>query len=142
MRRPGIGFDDIEAVAQIAQPQAKVSRQGLREELGRTLADTVIEQVEVSIRYAGYIDKQHEEVLRAAHYEALPLPADLDYQQVRALSYEVRQRLTEQRPQTLGQASRLSGMTPAAVSLLLIHLKKGSMPSQGAANPGRIDAAA
>ncbi len=142
MRRPGIGFNEVEAIARIAQPASLVSRQWLREDLGAALADTVIEQIEVSLKYAGYIDKQHEEVLRAAHYEDLPLPDDLDYHQVRALSYEVRQRLAEQRPQTLGQASRLSGMTPAAISLLLIHLKKGSIPSRSAARPDRIDAAA
>jgi len=63
-------------------------------------------------------------VLRAAQYENLQLPADLDYALVTALSHEVRQRLGQQRPETLGQASRLSGVTPAAISLLLIHLKK------------------
>jgi len=62
---------------------------------------------------------------RAAHYENLRLPADLDYLQVSALSIEARQRLTKFRPETLGQASRLSGITPASISLLLIHLKKG-----------------
>lgn len=62
---------------------------------------------------------------RAAHYENLPLPEDLDYTQVAALSIEVRQKLQKHRPQTLGQASRISGITPAAVSLLLVHLKKG-----------------
>ncbi len=62
---------------------------------------------------------------RAAHFEHLPLPADLDYGQIGALSFEVRQKLKQHRPATLGQAARLSGMTPAAVSLLLVHLKKG-----------------
>jgi tRNA uridine 5-carboxymethylaminomethyl modification enzyme len=85
----------------------------------------VIEQVEVSIKYAGYIDKQNEEVVRAAHFEDLRLPVELDYSQVSALSFEVRQKLTTHRPETLGQASRISGVTPAAISLLLIHLKKG-----------------
>jgi tRNA uridine 5-carboxymethylaminomethyl modification enzyme len=119
-----------------------VSRQGLRDEFGAGLADTVIEQVEVSLKYAGYIDKQHEEVQRAAHYENLRLPDDLDYSQVGALSYEVRQRLTQLRPATLGQASRVSGITPAAISLLLIHLKKGGMPSLAQARPDLVDAAA
>jgi tRNA uridine 5-carboxymethylaminomethyl modification enzyme len=89
------------------------------------LADAVIEQVEISIKYAGYIDKQNDEVERAAYYENLKLPADLDYMQVSALSFEARQKLDKHRPETLGQASRISGITPAAVSLLLIHLKKG-----------------
>jgi tRNA uridine 5-carboxymethylaminomethyl modification enzyme len=102
-----------------------VDRAALRVELGVDLADAVIEQVEVSIKYAGYIDKQNEEVLRSAQYEHLKLPDELDYAQVSALSHEVRQTLQRYRPETLGQASRISGVTPAAISLLLIHLKKG-----------------
>ncbi len=86
----------------------------------------VIEQVEIAAKYSGYIGRQNDEVERAAHYESLRLPADLDYLQVTALSIEARQRLTKQRPETLGQASRMSGITPATISLLLIHLKKGN----------------
>jgi len=86
----------------------------------------VIEQVEIAAKYSGYIDRQNDEVERAAHYENLRLPEDLDYLQVTALSIEARQRLNKQRPQTLGQASRMSGITPATISLLLIHLKKGN----------------
>jgi tRNA uridine 5-carboxymethylaminomethyl modification enzyme len=87
---------------------------------------TVIEQVEIASKYSGYIDRQKGEVERASHYENLRLPAELDYMQVSALSIEARQRLNKFRPETLGQASRLSGITPATVSLLLIHLKKGN----------------
>ena len=87
---------------------------------------SVVEQVEIAAKYSGYIDRQKEEVLRAAHYESLALPAELDYMQVTALSIEARQRLSKQRPETLGQASRMSGITPATVSLLMIHLKKGN----------------
>jgi len=86
----------------------------------------VIEQVEIAAKYSGYIDRQNDEVERAAHYENLRLPEDLDYLQVTALSIEARQRLNKQRPETLGQASRMSGITPATISLLLIHLKKGN----------------
>ncbi|MDE2419449.1 MAG: tRNA uridine-5-carboxymethylaminomethyl(34) synthesis enzyme MnmG [Burkholderiales bacterium] len=86
----------------------------------------VVEQVEIASKYSGYIDRQKDEVERAAHYENLRLPADLDYMQVSALSIEARQRLNKFRPETLGQASRLSGITPATISLLLIHLKKGN----------------
>jgi tRNA uridine 5-carboxymethylaminomethyl modification enzyme len=86
----------------------------------------VIEQVEIAAKYSGYIDRQNGEVERAAHYENLRLPDDLDYLQVTALSIEARQRLNKQRPETLGQASRMSGITPATISLLLIHLKKGN----------------
>ena len=85
----------------------------------------VVEQVEIAAKYAGYIDRQRDEVGRAAHFENMPLPADLDYGQVSALSMEVRQKLNRHKPETLGQASRISGVTPAAISLLLIHLRRG-----------------
>jgi tRNA uridine 5-carboxymethylaminomethyl modification enzyme len=124
LRRPGVGYDTLAEVARIARPEAAVSRETLRAELGRPLADAVIEQVEIATKYDGYIAKQVEEVERAAQYEQLPLPADLDYAQVTALSFEVRQKLAQHRPETLGQASRISGVTPAAISLLLVHLKK------------------
>jgi tRNA uridine 5-carboxymethylaminomethyl modification enzyme len=100
----------------------------------------VIEQVEIAAKYSGYIDRQKNEVERAAHYENLRLPAELDYMQVSALSIEARQRLNKHRPETLGQASRMSGITPATISLLLIHLKKGNFrgfsanPAIGAAD--------
>lgn len=90
----------------------------------------VIEQIEISAKYAGYIDMQKTEVERAAHYENLKLPVDLDYMQVAALSVEVRQKLARHRPQTLGLASRISGVTPAAISLLLVHLKKNLWKQQ------------
>ena len=80
---------------------------------------------EIAAKYAGYIDRQRGEVERAAFYEHLRLPESLDYLQVSALSIEARQKLAKHRPETLGQASRISGITPASVSLLLIHLKKG-----------------
>ncbi len=89
------------------------------------LAPVEIEQIEISAKYSGYIDRQHDEVQRAAHFEKLKLPADLDYASVQALSFEVRQKLQRHKPETLGIASRLSGMTPAAISLLMVHLRKG-----------------
>ena len=125
LKRPDVGFDDVAQVAAIARPEIAVSRETLRAELGPSLADAVIEQAQISIKYAGYIDKQNRDVERAAHYDALRLPSDFDYSAVPALSFEVRQKLSRHRPETLGQASRLSGITPAAVSLLLVHLKKG-----------------
>jgi tRNA uridine 5-carboxymethylaminomethyl modification enzyme len=80
--------------------------------------------VQVSIKYAGYIDKQNDAVERSTHFEGMRLPTELDYSQVKALSFEARQKLGKHRPETLGQASRISGITPAAISLLLVHLKK------------------
>ena len=125
LKRPDVNFDDIAEIAAIARPDAAVSRETLRAELGPLLADSVIEQTQISIKYAGYIDKQNRDVERAASYESLRLPDEIDYAQVTALSFEARQRLSQHRPETLGHASRLSGITPAAVSLLLVHLKKG-----------------
>ena len=130
LRRPGVGFDQAWALAAIAQVPGAVSRETLRAEFGVGEADAVIEQAEIHIRYAGYIDKQIDEVQRAAAFESLVLPPDLDYSQVPALSFEVRQTLSRQRPATLGQAARMSGVTPAAVSLLLVHLKKGRLKAQ------------
>ncbi len=130
LRRPGVGFDQAWALAAIAQVPGAVSRETLRAEFGAVEADAVIEQAEIHIRYAGYIDKQIDEVQRAAAFESLVLPPDLDYSQVPALSFEVRQTLSRQRPATLGQAARMSGVTPAAVSLLLVHLKKGRLKAQ------------
>jgi tRNA uridine 5-carboxymethylaminomethyl modification enzyme len=89
--------------------------------------DSVREQVEIQVKYAGYIDRQAREVERHEHNESLKLPPDLDYMEVQALSIEVRQKLNLHRPETFGQASRISGVTPAALSLLLVHLKKGGM---------------
>ena len=125
LRRPGVGFDVLTEISHAAGISPLVSRETIRSDLGGPLADAVIEQVEISIKYAGYIDKQIDDVARAAHFENLRLPEDLDYSQVIALSFEVRQKLMKHRPQTLGQASRISGVTPAAMSLLLVHLKKG-----------------
>jgi tRNA uridine 5-carboxymethylaminomethyl modification enzyme len=127
LRRPGVDFDTVTEIAKIGRPTAdvSVSRETLVAELGLALATEVIEQVEIATKYAGYINKQREEVERAASYEDLVLPAELDYGQVTALSHEVRQKLSRHRPTTLGQAARISGVTPAAISLLLVHLKKG-----------------
>ena len=125
LRRPEVDFDAVSEVVAIAKPDVVVSRETLHAELGAELADAVIEQAEISIKYAGYIHKQNEEVERAVHFEGLRLPAELDYAQITALSFEARQKLATHRPETLGQASRISGITPATISLLLIHLKKG-----------------
>jgi tRNA uridine 5-carboxymethylaminomethyl modification enzyme len=81
-------------------------------------------QLEVRAKYAGYIERQQREIDKHAKQEMLRLPDDIDYARVDGLSNEARQRLASTRPVTLGQASRLEGMTPSAVSLLLIHLKK------------------
>ena len=95
-------------------------------EIGPGETDPVVaEQVETAIKYAGYIERQQIDIARQADHDATPLPGDLDYRDVRGLSVEVQQKLNQQRPETVGQASRMSGITPAAISLLLVHLKRG-----------------
>ncbi|MGH8745002.1 MAG: tRNA uridine-5-carboxymethylaminomethyl(34) synthesis enzyme MnmG [Burkholderiales bacterium] len=90
------------------------------------LETDVAGQVEIQSKYQGYIDRQREEVARRDTYEDVHLPADLDYLQVRGLSIEARQKFADHRPETIGQASRISGITPAAISLLLVHLKRAA----------------
>jgi tRNA uridine 5-carboxymethylaminomethyl modification enzyme len=93
------------------------------------LAAQVPLQVDVQAKYTGYIDRQQDEIERQRRNEDTRLPDDLDYVEVRGLSNEVRQRLVEHRPATLGLAARIPGVTPAAVSLLLIHLKRRDLAS-------------
>lgn len=135
LRRPGVKYAELmsmdggkyakpvsggrDAQEATEPPQAGVSRETLGD-----LYEPVVDQIEIAAKYAGYIDRQRDEVERAAHYEQLQLPADLDYMAVSALSIEARQKLQKHRPETLGQASRISGITPATISLLLIHLRK------------------
>jgi tRNA uridine 5-carboxymethylaminomethyl modification enzyme len=93
---------------------------------GTALADTrAAEQVEIETKYAGYVQRQQDEVARLARSEAMPLPKDFDYEAVRGLTVEARQKLVAHRPTTLGRAARISGITPATISLLLVHLKRG-----------------
>ena len=95
--------------------------------VGETPAETqVAEQIEIKTKYAGYIDRQQDEIQRLRASDAVALPAELDYAGISGLSKEIQHKLAQARPETLGQASRIPGVTPAAVSLLLIHLKKRS----------------
>ncbi|PIF98518.1 tRNA uridine-5-carboxymethylaminomethyl(34) synthesis enzyme MnmG [Comamonas sp. 26] len=129
LRRPGVDYEKLASMNEGQYATAAV----LPEALGE-LSASVIEQVEITAKYSGYIDRQKDEVERAAHFERLRLPADFDYMSVSALSFEVRQTLQKHRPETLGQASRMSGVTPAAISLLLVHLKKGGFKGFTAQN--------
>ena len=89
------------------------------------VADEVVwEQVEIDAKYAGYLEKEQEQVDKLKRLESVRIPDGFDFLRITALSIEARQRLSKQRPETLGQASRIPGVTPAAISLLLIHLKK------------------
>ena len=127
LRRPDVNYAGLMSLAdgKHANPDIVLGGDVSREtSLSADMAKSVIEQIEITAKYAGYIDLQKVEVERASHYENLKLPTDLDYLQVAALSFEARQTLSKHRPETLGLASRISGITPATVSLLLVHLKK------------------
>jgi len=87
-------------------------------------SDRATEQVEINSKYAGYLSRQQDEINKALKHESTELSVDLDYQLVKGLSNEVRQKLQDARPATIGQAGRISGITPAAISLLLVHLKR------------------
>ncbi|VWX59370.1 glucose-inhibited cell-division protein [Burkholderiales bacterium 8X] len=112
LRRPGVSYKNLMSL--------DGGKYGPMVELG----EVEIEQIEIAAKYAGYIGRQHDEVERASRLESLKLPADLDYSEVSALSFEVRQKLNKHRPETLGLASRISGITPAAISLLMVHLRR------------------
>jgi tRNA uridine 5-carboxymethylaminomethyl modification enzyme len=124
LRRPEVDYDALAQAAAVARPDVDVSRETLVALHGKPAAHRVIEQVQIVLKYAGYLDRQRDDIARSASHESLPLPADFDYAAVHALSIEVRQKLAHLRPATLGHAARISGVTPAAISLLLIHLKK------------------
>ncbi len=110
LRRPGVSYAEL-----MTLPGA-----------GPAVADAqVAEQVEIQSKYQGYIERQKDEIARQETYEGTCLPIDLDYRQVRGLSIEAQQKLNQHHPETLGQAARISGVTPAAISLLLVHLKRG-----------------
>ncbi len=113
--RPDASYASVSAIATVGEA-----------DLQADLRDQVAEQVEIQAKYAGYIDRQRDEVERARRAEAIRLPGDLNYANVNGLSAEVSEKLSRHRPETLGQAGRIPGVTPAAVSLLLIHLKKKS----------------
>ncbi len=110
LRRPGVTYAALHTLEGAGAPIAD---------------DVVAEQVEIATKYEGYIDRQHAEIARQREQESTPLPRDLDYRSVRGLSIEVQQKLNAHQPETLGRAARISGVTPAAISLLLVHLKRG-----------------
>jgi tRNA uridine 5-carboxymethylaminomethyl modification enzyme len=152
LRRPDVSYDDLmgmqtlgkdgvlaarladPALARPDAPTAGVSRETMPE---------VVEQIEIAIKYAGYIDGQRDEIARAAYYENMRLPTELDYMQVGSMSIEARQKLNKHKPETLGMASRISGITPATISLLLVYLKKSKFKGfdKPAANDGQKQAA-
>ncbi len=118
LRRPEVSYEALLTLQCYGQPEISAKIE---------MDPAVVEQLEISAKYQGYIDRQAEEVAKSASYENTVLPADLDYASVAGLSNEVRQKLAQHKPQTIGQASRIQGITPAAISLLLIHLKRHNL---------------
>jgi tRNA uridine 5-carboxymethylaminomethyl modification enzyme len=110
LRRPELDYDKLTAA------------------IGGAVDDpAVAEQVEIQAKYAGYLERQHAEIEKARRHEQTQIPNVINYQSVRGLSAEVCQKLTDHRPETIGQASRIPGVTPAAISLLMVHLKKAAL---------------
>ena len=118
LKRPGITYDALTTAF-----EGRWAAEPLDQDV--VLRDQIAEQVEIGVKYQGYIDRQAAEIARHTFHEEMVLPSDIDYSNVLGLSKEVQQKLNLHKPSTLGQASRVSGVTPAAISLLLIHLKKG-----------------
>ncbi len=137
LRRPGVdyltlmGMDmgkhasvEISELLESSAAEVSHSETSTMQHVSRETSAAIVEQIDVMAKYSGYIDRQHAEIARAAHFEHFQLPNNMDYHQVTALGIEARQILSQHQPQTLGLASRISGITPSAVSLLLVHLKK------------------
>ena len=118
LRRPDVTYDGLMTLPGMAQETAT----------------EVAQQVEISAKYQGYIDRQNSEIEQQAAYESMALPATLDYKAVRALSIEAQQKLNQHKPETIGHASRISGITPADIALLLVHLKRGGRTKAMEAN--------
>jgi tRNA uridine 5-carboxymethylaminomethyl modification enzyme len=121
LRRPEVSYGALVAIASIGRPSLPDDDR---------LSEQLATQIDVQAKYVGYIDRQSEEVERQARHEGTRLPIDINYREVLGLSNEVRQRLGEAKPVTLGQAGRVPGVTPAAISLLLVHLKRRSLAAR------------
>jgi tRNA uridine 5-carboxymethylaminomethyl modification enzyme len=119
LKRPGIGYRELAALERVDGASFELSDP-------ETLGPEIVQQLEIAAKYEGYIARQQLEIARHESHETTRIPGDFDYGHVRGLSIEVRQKLQDQRPATVGQAARISGVTPAAISLLLVFLKRKS----------------
>ncbi len=126
LRRPELSYEDVASIASPGEEDATVTQGGAARDWrdDERLAGQVKFQVEVQAKYAGYLKRQLQEIDRQVRHEEMALPPDIDYADVGGLSNEARQRLRDVRPGTVGQAARIPGLTPAAISLLLVHLRK------------------
>jgi tRNA uridine 5-carboxymethylaminomethyl modification enzyme len=134
LRRPGVTYDGICGLRDgTCGPDAPLADDPV-------LLAQIKEQIEIGVKYQGYIERQADEIERNEANESTRLPEGIDYASVRGLSFEARQKLNQFRPETIGQASRISGITPATISLLMVHLKKGlGRRAPAAAEPGAVD---
>jgi tRNA uridine 5-carboxymethylaminomethyl modification enzyme len=119
LRRPEVSYAALTSLSELGRPDWMAAA-----DADERLVEQVAVQLEVQAKYTGYIDRQQDEIERQRRHEETQLPVDLDYSVVRGLSTEVRQKLRDARPTTIGQASRVPGVTPAAISILLVHLKR------------------
>ena len=122
LKRPEVSYAAVTSITSVGSRQRNVIETA-------ELSEQIDKQVEIQARYSGYVERQTKEIEKSRRHATTSLPTDLDYDQVRGLSHEIRQKLFDIRPATIGQASRISGMTPVAVSLLLVHLKKRYLKS-------------
>jgi tRNA uridine 5-carboxymethylaminomethyl modification enzyme len=122
LKRPELSYPAVTSITSVGSRQRNVIETA-------ELSEQIDKQVETQARYSGYVERQTKEIEKSRRHATTSLPTDLDYDQVRGLSHEIRQKLFDIRPATIGQASRISGMTPVAVSLLLVHLKKRYLKS-------------
>lgn len=127
LRRPNVTYNSLFDLEKVQHLAPEIAPQNLITQLGEITASNAIEQVETQIKYAGYIEKQAQEIERLKASEKIMLPVDFDYNQITPLSTEVKQVLNRARPANIGQASRLTGVPPAAISILLIYLKKNRL---------------
>jgi len=120
LRRPELGYSDVTALPRVGASAALAAVEA-------EAAEQWVGSLEIEAHYAGYVARQRDEIEQQRRHDSTALPADLDYAQIAGLSHEVRQKLEQARPATLGQAGRIPGVTPAALSILLVHLKKRSL---------------
>ena len=139
LKRPQVSYAQLAELSPPAWLDALQGDVAGQDAAGQGMSEQVVgEQIEIAVKYAGYVDRQGEEVERLRLQEGLALPSGFDYDAVKGLSNEVRQKLKDGRPETLAQAGRIPGVTPAAVSLLMITLKKQGRARHPAAQAGAV----
>lgn len=137
IKRPGVDFNTIEKVIENSKPELlnTMSQKSIHDRYGNELGQQIIDQVQIGFKYAGYIDRQADEVKRMSKSENTRLPQDFDYNEITALSTETKQKLNQFKPETIGQASRIAGVTPSAIGILMVYMKKHKTIQDSQGNP-------